>query len=160
MTAAIDRGDVDEAARQGSLAGPVVVEQALAAKARSTVLAGIAAAPATEDRAELLPALARVAGGPDRRTAVPAAAAAKTIAIELSRHELPDDLAPGDVDDWRAIFAELARKPDHFVEVRLAALDAAAALAHVADPSALGFDPSLLSDVDPRIAAEAASLKP
>jgi len=160
MTAAIDRGDVDEAARLGSLAGPVVVEQALAAKARSSVLAGIAAAPATEDRAELLPALARVAAGPDRRTALPAALAAKKIAVELSRHELPDDLAPGDVEDWRAVFAELAKKPDHFVEVRLAALDAASALAHVADPAALGFDPALLGDIDPLVAAEATSLKP
>ncbi len=160
MTAAIDRGDLDEAARQGALAGPVVVEQALAAKARSTVLAGIVAAPASEDRAELLPALARVAAGPDRRTAIPAARAARTIALELSRHELPDDLAPEDVDGWRAQFAQLAAKPDHFVEVRIAALDAASALAHVADPTALGFDAALLTDPDPLVAAEASSLQP
>lgn len=160
MTAAIDRGDPDEAARQGALAGPVVVAQALASPARSTVLAGIAAAPATEDRAELLADLARVAAGPDRRTAIPAARAARTIAAELARHELPDDLAPIDVEGWRTTFAELARKPDHFVEVRVAALDVASSLAHVVDPAALGFDPALLADRDPLVAAEAKSLEP
>ena len=45
MTAAIERGDLDEAARQGALAGPGVVEQALRSNVRETVLAGIVAAP-------------------------------------------------------------------------------------------------------------------
>src|SRR3954471_2490664 len=86
MTAALDRGDIDEAARQGALAGPAVVEKALAAKlapgktttaqARTMRLAAIAAAPITEDAAELLPDLAELAAGPDRRTAIPAARAA------------------------------------------------------------------------------------
>jgi hypothetical protein len=100
MTAAMDRGDVDEAAREGALAGPVVVERALHAKARSTVLAGIAAAVVVEDRAELLPALLRVAAGADRRTAIPAARAALVVATGLGRvahGELPDDLAADEV---------------------------------------------------------------
>src|SRR5690348_14441508 len=104
MTAAMDRGDIDEAGRQGMLAGPVVVEKALAGPARATELAGIAAAPAVEDRAELLPALAALAAGPDRRTAIPAARAARTIARELAAHDLPDDLAPADLEPWRAAF--------------------------------------------------------
>src|SRR5690349_13673504 len=94
MTAAMSRGDIDEAARQGALAGPVVVEKALHSANRATRLAGIAAAPAVADRAELLPALADAAAGPDRRTAIPAARAALAIANELVAHELPDDLAP------------------------------------------------------------------
>jgi len=159
MVAALARGDLDEVARQGAIAGPSAVEKALAGPARDSILAGIVAAPAVEDRAELLPALARVAAGPDRRTAIPAARAARTIAIGLAAHELPDDLAPGDVDDWRAAFADLALARDHFVEVRLAALDAANALAHVTDPTALGFDAALLTDPDPLVAAEASSLQ-
>jgi hypothetical protein len=159
MTAAIDRGDIDEAARQGALAGPATVETALGSSARRAVLAGIAAAPSVEDRAELLPALAHVAAGADRRTALPAARAARGISRWLAAHELADDLAPADVDAWRAAFADLALARDHFVEVRVAALGAANALAHVSDPSALGFDAALLTDPDPLVAAEAQSLQ-
>jgi hypothetical protein len=146
MTAAFERGDLDEAARQGALAGPAVVEKALASHRRSTQLAAIVAAPATEDRAELLPDLADVAAGPDRRTAIPAARAALTIARELGNHDLPDDLAPEDLAAWRARFEAIARNTDHFVEVRLAALETADALG--------GFDAAAFaSDPDPLIRA-------
>ena len=67
MKAAMERGDIDEASRQGVLAGPAVVEAALASPDRATRLAGIAAAPAVDDRIELLDALAQVAAGPDAR---------------------------------------------------------------------------------------------
>jgi hypothetical protein len=148
MTAAFERGDVDEAARQGAMAGPVIVEKALASPRRSTKLAAIAAAPATEDRAELLPALADVAAGPDRRTAIPAARAAWTIARELGQHDLPDDLAPEDLDAWRTQFEAIATNADHFVEVRVLAIETAEALG--------GFDPApFLSDPDPLIRAAA-----
>jgi len=159
MTAALERGDVDEAARQGALAGPDTVEAALGSAARATVLAGIASAPVVEDKAELLPALAKVAAGPDRRTAIPAARAARQIALWLATHELADDLAPADVEAWRAAFAELALARDHFVEVRVTALATANALAHATDPAALGFDQALLADPDPLVASEAKSLQ-
>jgi hypothetical protein len=160
MTAAFDRGDVDEASRQGMLAGPVVVERALTAAARSSRLAAIAAAPSVEDRPELLPALARAATSPDRRTAIPAARAASTIARELAAHALPDDLAPGDVEEWRIAFEGLARDRDHFVEIRLLALATATSLAHAVDPSAAGFDvASMANDPDPAVRAEAAGLR-
>ncbi len=146
MTAALERGDAGEAARQGALAGPAVVEQALHAKARTTQLAAILAAPITEDRAELLPALSDLAAGPDRRTAIPAARAARTIAIELSRKDLPDDLAPEDVAGWRARFESIAKDADHFVEVRVLALETADALG--------GYDhAAFASDPDPVIRA-------
>jgi hypothetical protein len=147
-TAAFERGDVDEAARQGAQAGPVIVEKALASPRRSTRLAAIAAAPWTEDRAELLPALADAAAGPDRRTAIPAARAARTIARELGSHDLPDDLAPDDLDTWRTQFETIARDADHFIEVRVLAIETAEALG--------GFDPApFLSDPDPLIRAAA-----
>src|SRR5262245_15360053 len=92
MTDALERGDLDEASRQGVLAGPMVVEQALASPARSARLAAITASVAVEARPELLPALARQAAGPDRRTAIPAALAARTIARELGGEDLPDDV--------------------------------------------------------------------
>jgi len=161
MTAAVERGDLDEAARQGALAGPSVVSQALRAKVRTTVLAGIVAAPATEDRAELLPALARVAAGTDRRTAIPAARAATMIALQLAKHDLADDLAPDDVQAWRLTFEQLALTPGRAIEVRVAALETAAALAHVLDPRALGYDLALaLADPDPELRIAAAELVP
>jgi hypothetical protein len=160
MTAALERGDVDEVARQGALAGPAVVERAVEAPARSTRLAAIAAAPSVEDRAELLPALARAAGSADRRTAIPAARAARTIARELAAHELADDLAPADLEDWRAAFEALARDRGRFVEVRVLALATASALAHAVDPSAAGFDVALFAkDPDPAVRAEASGLQ-
>lgn len=153
MTAAFERGDVDEAARQGALAGPAVVEQAFAAKPRTTKLAAIAAAPATEDRAELLPDLADLAASPDRRVAIPAARAARTIARELAQHDLPDDLVAEDVAAWRARFATIAANADHGVEVRLASLETAQALG--------GFMlQPLLADPDPLVRAEAIDLQP
>src|ERR1043166_1345774 len=42
MRAAVERGDLDEAARIGANAGPSVVERALMSRDRSTQLAGIA----------------------------------------------------------------------------------------------------------------------
>src|SRR5688572_29281441 len=128
MRAAMERGDVDEAARQGVLAGPVVVEQALAAPDRAARLAAIAAAPDVAGRAELLDALAAVAAGPDRRTAIPAARAARAIARELSARELPDDIAGDDARAWRDAWVALAMRGDRWIELRIAALDTAAAL--------------------------------
>jgi hypothetical protein len=128
MRAAMERGDIDEASRQGVLAGPAIVEEALAAPDRTSQLAAIAAAPAVEDRAELLEALATVAAGPDRRTAIPAARAARTIARELTQTELPDDLTGDDLVRWRDQWGTIARAPDRWIDVRVLALDVAAAL--------------------------------
>jgi hypothetical protein len=154
MKAAIDRGDLDDAARQGRLAGPAIVERAIASADRATRLAGIVAAPVVDDRAELLPALARAASGPDRRTAIPAAWAA----LDIARHLQPaDDIADDDIAGWRALFAELAAKPDRWNELRVVALDTAQALA---EPGQLGFDVTVFADPDPAIRREAASLVP
>jgi hypothetical protein len=156
MTAALDRGDLDEVARQGALAGPRVVEDALASRDRTAQLAGIVAAPAVEDGVELLPALARIAGGADRRTAIPAARAALAIARGFGRHERPDDLAPDDVEARRASFADLARSPEHLVEARVLALETAHALAAGGE---LGFDlPAAIADPDPDVALAAAAI--
>ncbi|HET9990799.1 MAG TPA: hypothetical protein VFQ65_19850 [Kofleriaceae bacterium] len=161
MTAAVERGDLDEAARQGAMAGPGVVEQALRSKVRETVLAGIVAAPATEDRAELLVALAKVAGGGDRRTAIPAARAARAIAEQLAKKELPDDVAADDVQAWRNAYEQLALAHGRVIEVRVAALETAAALGHVADPAALGFDlAKAMADPDPALRVAALELIP
>ena len=148
MRAAMDRGDADEAGRQGALAGPAIVEQALASPDRTTRLAGIAAAPATEDRAELLDALARLAAGPDRRTALPAARAARTIARELANKDPADDLAPEDLTLWRATYAKLAADRTRWIELRVIALDTASALA--SDGAGLPLD-TALADPDPAL---------
>ena len=148
MKAAMERGDPDEAGRQGALAGPAIVEQALASPDRITQLAGIAAATATEDRAELLDALARLAAGADRRTALPAVRAARTIARELAKKERADDLAPEDVTHWRAAYAQLAADRTRWIELRILALDTASALAP--DGAGLPLDTSL-ADPDPAL---------
>ena len=161
MTDALERGDVDEASRQGVLAGPAVVEKALASDRRATRLAAISAASAVEDHAELLPGLATAAGGADRRTAIPAALAARTIARELTAADLSDDLGADDIAAWRTRFEELARGADRFVEVRVAALDTARALAQISDPASPGFDlKAMLGDRDPAIRAAAIQLVP
>jgi hypothetical protein len=162
MRAAIERGDLEEAARQGALAGPVVVEQALRAPDRMTSLAAIAAAPLVEDRAELLPALARAAAGPDRRTAIPAAGAARTIARELASHDRPDDVAEDEIAAWRAAWAHLAMRGDRWIELRMLALDTAAAL-DSADIGHAGIGVDLaaaLADPDPAFRRAAASIVP
>ena len=166
MKAAMDRGDLDEAMRQGALAGPAIVEAALEAVDRPTRLAAIAAAPGTEDRAELLEGLARAASGPDRRSAVPAARAAREIARGLSGAgtsvELPDDLAPADLAQWRDTWAAIATNRERWIEVRVAALDTAAALdrairaAGGAHREGVGLDlGATLGDPDPAIRAAA-----
>jgi hypothetical protein len=161
MTDAFDRGDVDEATRQGVLAGTVVVERGLATPSRLTQLAAIATVPHVEARAELLPALAAIAEDPDRRTAIPAARAARTIARELAREELPDDLDASDLAPWRARFDALARQHTAFIEVRVLALDTVASLAAAVDPTTLGFDlGAALADPDPALRAAAVALVP
>jgi hypothetical protein len=161
MVAALDRGDVDECSRQGQLAGFAVVSRALASDNARERLAGVIAAPAVEDAAELLPVLALAASAPDRRIAVPAARAARTIAHALAEHGLPDDLAPADLETWRASFELIARDHDRFVEVRVRALAIAVELAHVVDPRAVGFDAKqFAADDDPDVRAEAAALAP
>lgn len=125
MKAAIERGDVDEASRQGVLAGPAIVEAALASPDRATVLAGIAAASRVEDRAELLEPLATIARGPDRRTAIPAVRAAAQIARELAHHEPADDIADADIVAWRDRFSDIALDRTRWIEVRVLAIDTA-----------------------------------
>lgn len=161
MTAAIERGDREEASRQGVLGGPATVEKALASATRATVLAGIAAAPMVEGRAELLAALATVTASPDRRIAIPAGRAARTIARQLARarqhDEVPDDLDPADVGTWKALFEAVASNQARHIEVRVLALDTVAALATVTG-DAIGYDlTTALADPDPafrRIAIE------
>ncbi|HET9624029.1 MAG TPA: hypothetical protein VFP84_21805 [Kofleriaceae bacterium] len=159
MRAALERGDVDEAARQGANAGPAVVERALASSDRTTQLAAIAAAPLVEDRGELLLALARLAGGPDRRTALPAGDAARTIARERAHRaaagQRADDLADADLASFRAAWAAIAMRGDRWIELRLRALDTAAAL----DPDGTGVDlAAALHDPDPAFRRAAATI--
>jgi hypothetical protein len=157
MRAALEHGDLDEAARRGAIAGPWSVERALGSGDRTVALAAIAAAPLVEDRAELLDALARVAGGGDRRTAIPAAGAARAIARELSRADRPDDLADDDLAAWRAAWAALALRGDRWIELRLLALDTAAAL----DPAGIGVELAVaLRDPDPAFRRAAATILP
>jgi len=157
MHAAVARGDLEEAARQAAIAGPAFVERALGSSDRPTRLAAIAAAPAVEDRAELLDALARVAAGPDRRTAIPAAAAARAIAHDLERNGRPDDLAEDDVAGWRQTWAGLALRGDRWIELRVDALDTAAAL----DPAGIGVDlATALRDPDPAFRRAACAVVP
>jgi hypothetical protein len=150
MRAAMERGDVDEAARQGVLAGPVIIEAALAAPDRAARLAAIAAAPSSEGRAELLDALAVAASGGDRRVAIPAARAARTIARELAERELPDDIASADANAWRDRWAELAMRSDRWIELRVIALDTAAALDRAATP--MGATPGIGIAIDAALA--------
>ncbi|CAN5765572.1 hypothetical protein BH11MYX3_BH11MYX3_18190 [soil metagenome] len=148
MKAAVERGDLDEASRQGALAGVALVEEALASPDRATQLGAITAAPVVEGRPELLDALARIAGGPDRRTAIPAARAARTIARELAGKELADDLAPEGLYGWRMTFAALAADRTRWIDLRVLALDTASALAN--DGTGLPLDTSL-ADPDPAL---------
>jgi hypothetical protein len=161
MTDAYVRGDVDEASRQGVLAGPAVVEQGLRSTVRATQLAAIAAAPAVEDAPELLPALAELASRADRRVAVPAAMAARTIARELAKSDLPDDLGEDDVMTWRALFDQIAHADARFIEVRVYALDTVSSLAQTLAPQSLGFDlAGALADRDPAFRAATVQLVP
>lgn len=141
MRAAIDRGDIDEASRQGVLAGPAVIEEALAAVDRSARLAGIAAAPQATDRLELLAPLARTAAGPDRRVAIPAAHAARTIARDFGHRDLPDDIAVEDIATWAAEWTKLARDRERWIELRVVALDVAVALDRAVDLGPMLVDP-------------------
>ncbi|HEY1552945.1 MAG TPA: hypothetical protein VGG28_34180 [Kofleriaceae bacterium] len=155
MVAALDRGDLDEVARQGALAGPATVEKALGSHDRAEQLAAIVAAPAVEDRAELLPALARVAAANDRRVAIPAAHAALTIARDFAKRDRPDDLAADDVESWRASFEAIAKTPSALIETRVIALDVAHALAR----DRLGFELApMLADPDPDVMLAAAQI--
>ena len=160
MRAAIDQGDLDEAARQGALAGPGVVEQALAARDRPTRLAAIAAAPITADAIELLGPLARTATDPDRRVAIPAALAARTIAIEFAQHDVPDDLAPADLGELRDAWGKLALDRTRWITLRVLALDTAAAIDRLVT-SGIGIDlPTALADPDPAFRRAAIALAP
>jgi hypothetical protein len=145
MRAAIDRGDLDEAARQGMLAGPAVVEAGLAAPDRPARLAAIAAAPrvtsANPGAIELLDALATAAAGPDRRVAIPAARAAVEIAHKFTRRDLPDDIAPDDVASWRGRWAALAADRDRWIELRVAALEVVVTLGGAQELAAALGDP-------------------
>ena len=161
MNGAFEQGDLDEATRQGALAGPVAIERAFTDPSRTTQLAAIASAPYVEAGPELLPSLATLAANPDRRTAIPAALAARTIARELAKAELPDDLDSDDVMTWRARFEEIAKRPSAFIEVRVYSLDTVSTLAGMLAPQSLGFDlPPMLADPDPAIRAAAVSLIP
>ena len=149
MRAAIDQGDLDEAARQGALAGPAVIEQALVAKDRPTRLAAILAAPLADGGFDLLEALSQVAIDPDRRVAIPAARAARAIAYELSRHDIPDDIAVADLAQTRDIWVAIAIDRERPITLRVLALETAAAIDRLVS-SGIGVAlPAALADPDP-----------
>ncbi|MGE0866934.1 MAG: hypothetical protein AB7P03_00110 [Kofleriaceae bacterium] len=167
MRAAVDRGDLDEAGRQGAIAGAKVVEQALVSSERKVRLAGAAAAPAVNGRIALLDALANAAAGPDRRTAIPAAYAARTIARQLAcaqggacvggdPQDLGgDDIADDDLQRWRATWFAIALRADRWIELRTLALDVVATLAPT------GIDVSrALTDDDPAFRSAAIAVTP
>jgi hypothetical protein len=157
--AAAARGDVDEAIRRGVIAGPAAIERRLASPDRLTALAAIAAAPAVADPLGLLPALAGVAGGRDRRTAVPAASAAGAIARTLARRAAPDpddDIPDDELAGWQAAWQALARRDDRWIELRVAALDVAAALAEVRHQPLVWTE--VLADPDPALRRAALEL--
>ncbi len=165
MKSAFEAGDIEEAGRQGVLAGPRIVEAALASPDRATRMAAIAATPATDDRIELLEALATAATGPDRRSAIPAARAARTIARELADRvaigDLPDDVAAADVAEWRDDWAVLARDRSRWIELRVLAVEVTAALDAALRAPAIGVDlAAALADADPAFRRAAASLAP
>ena len=152
MRSAIEAGDVDEAIRQGQLAGPANVERGLAAPERAIRLAAIAAAPSVEGRAELLVALADAAAGPDRRSAIPAAISARAIARELQRaaerDELSDDHAAADLVAWRDAWSRSANDRERWIELRVIALDVTAALdAAIAGARAREGQPDVTADL-------------
>ncbi|MGE0550899.1 MAG: hypothetical protein AB7R00_27800 [Kofleriaceae bacterium] len=156
MRAAVDRGDLDEAGRQGVIAGARVVEQALGSNDRSVRLAGAVATPAVEGRIALLDSLADAASGPDRRTAIPAAHAARTIARQLACSQGRacvggdpqdlggDDIADDDIERWRAMWFSIALRADRWIELRVMALDVTATLS----PNGIEL-PRALGDADP-----------
>jgi hypothetical protein len=161
---ALERGDTDEVTRLGVIAGPAVVDRALAPGDRVAQLAGIVAAPVVGQREQLLPSLARVAAGADRRTAIPAARAARMIADALASTEPADDVAAEDLAAWRALWLALARRGDRFIEVRTDALAIASDLARSTGAigrDALGFELTTeLADPDPAMRATALALVP
>lgn len=71
------------------------------------------------------------------------------IATELAQHDLPDDLAPADLLQYRDAWAALALDRERWISLRVYALDTAAALDRLAT-SGIGIAlPSALTDPDP-----------
>ncbi|MCE9577890.1 MAG: hypothetical protein K8W52_32455 [Deltaproteobacteria bacterium] len=149
---AYQRGDLDEVARMGGQVGAAGIEAMLAAHPD----AALTAAAGATDRAELLAPLASLAGSWDRTRAAPAAATAAAIAAGLA--QLPveaEDLAETG-RAWRA----LAMRADRWADVRVHALEVAAAIAHATSADDLGYDLALLTDGDPEVRRAAAELVP
>ena len=105
--------------RQGALAGPAVVEQALAAQSRTTRLAAIAAAPLDRGPRRAAARARRPRRRPRSADRDPRRARrAHDRARARGRTSSPDDLAADDFAGWRALFESIAESPDRFVEVR------------------------------------------
>lgn len=167
LVAAHGRGDHDEVARRAGQAGAGTIGPMLADADPARVQVGIAAAPAAPDAWELLAPLARLAAGWDRSRAAPAAHAAARIARGLDVEsalllDMPDDMLEARQQAWAAV----AAGADRWADVRVHALEVAAALAgarHVtadADPG-LGYElAGVLSDDDPEVRRAGCELVP
>src|SRR5262249_39461461 len=69
----------------------------------------------------------------------------------------PDDIAQDDISTWRRVWAQLAMRSDRWIELRMIALDTAAAL----DPGGIGVDLGVaLHDSDPAFRRAAAAIVP
>jgi hypothetical protein len=167
LTAAEQRGDLDEVARLAGEAGAAGIGPMLASPDRAIALAGIEAAPAAPDAWELLADLAKLAGGWDRSLAEPAAITAQRIAQALDT----DDAIAGDIPDdaleaRQAAWSTLAGRVDRWGDVRVLALDVTAHLAATrratADSNpAPGYElATVLGDADPEVRRAACELIP
>jgi hypothetical protein len=152
---AYDRGDLDEVARVGGQIGAAGIEAMLASRPEVALIAASGAA----DRVDLLGPLAEVAGGWDRSRAAPAAEVAAEIAAALTRGSL---VAEGDeLVDAGAAWRALAMRTDRWADVRVRALEVAAAVAHATSADALGYDlAAVLADPDPEVRRAGAELVP
>jgi|GEM_PF-4094050 len=130
LEAALRAGHTVDLRRLGRELGAAGLAPLLAPAApRAQRLAALEASVAAPDAPLLLGALARWAGRPDRRSAASAARAAAAIAGNLSlTRALQLDLAPADLARWGEVYMILAAEPGRWTDVRVHALEVAAAL--------------------------------
>jgi hypothetical protein len=167
LAAAHARGDHDEVARLADQAGAAIVATLLLDDDRTAFQVGLAAATHVPDPWDLLLPLGRLAAGWDRSRAAPAAYAAARISRGLDEdlailHDLPDDQLETLQQGWAAI----AARADRWADVRVHALEVAAALAEARrvtaeDPPGLGYDLALvLTDEDAEVRRAGCELVP
>ncbi len=160
LVAALIANDHTKLRRLGASLGAHGLFPLLSHPNRSIAMAAIAASGGAEEYWTLLPALANAASHPDHSLAIAAAYQGRVLSSDLDSTLVEEREIPNfDLGVWQTQWLQVASDPHRWLDIRIASLETATALASLPGQPAVSWKP-FLQDPVPTMRAAALQLLP